>query len=199
MAAEGQSDRMASDMEMCMKWECVTEFLHVEKMAPTDIHWCLLNVCRDQTVDVSTVRLWVVRFSIGNSDMKDKPWSGQPHISVTSQKSVLISLSIADGAEYWLQCIGNDGGNVEISHILHHVVPAKEQKEHCMKVCQDLVNQYKAGSFLDCIVTSNEMCCHHYKPVSKQQSMEWWSEFPMKEEVQDAAFSGLRDLHWLLG
>ena len=39
MAAEGQSDRMASDMEACMKyyWMCVLEFLCVEKMAPTDI------------------------------------------------------------------------------------------------------------------------------------------------------------------
>ena len=36
--AEGQSDRMASDMEVWMKQRCVTEFLHVEKMAPTDIH-----------------------------------------------------------------------------------------------------------------------------------------------------------------
>ncbi|MEQ5179387.1 hypothetical protein [Proteus genomosp. 6] len=39
MVAEGQSDRMVSDMEVCMKQSCVTEFLHVEKMAPIDIHW----------------------------------------------------------------------------------------------------------------------------------------------------------------
>ena len=32
-AAEGQSDRMASDMEVHMKQKCVTEFLHMEKMA----------------------------------------------------------------------------------------------------------------------------------------------------------------------
>ena len=31
MAAEGQSDRMASDMEECMKQRGVTEFLHAEK------------------------------------------------------------------------------------------------------------------------------------------------------------------------
>jgi len=41
MAAEGQSDRMASDMEMRMKKRCISEVLHVEKMAPTDIHRCL--------------------------------------------------------------------------------------------------------------------------------------------------------------
>ena len=55
MAAEGQSDTMASDMEVCMKQRCVTEFLHAEKMAPTDIHLCLLNIYGDQRVDVSTM------------------------------------------------------------------------------------------------------------------------------------------------
>ena len=38
MAAEGQSDRMASDMEVHMKQGCRTEFLHVGKMAPLAIH-----------------------------------------------------------------------------------------------------------------------------------------------------------------
>jgi len=31
VAAEGQSDRMASDMEMQRKQRCVTEFFHGEK------------------------------------------------------------------------------------------------------------------------------------------------------------------------
>ena len=38
MAAEGQSDKMTSDMGVH-----VAEFLHAGKMAPTDIHWHLLN------------------------------------------------------------------------------------------------------------------------------------------------------------
>ena len=33
----GQSDRMASDMEVHMKQRCVIEFLYVEKIAPIDI------------------------------------------------------------------------------------------------------------------------------------------------------------------
>ena len=68
MAAEGQSDRMMSDMEVCMEQRCVTDFLHAEKMAPTDIHLHLLNIEGDQTVDVSTVRQWVVHFSSGDSN-----------------------------------------------------------------------------------------------------------------------------------
>ena len=67
MAAKGQSDRMAFNMEVWIEQLCVTEFFHPGKMARTDIHWCLLNVDRDQTVDVSTVRRWVVRFSNASS------------------------------------------------------------------------------------------------------------------------------------
>ena len=70
MAAERQSD-----MEACMRQRCVIEFLHVEKNSPADIHQCMLSVYGDQTVDVSTMRQWVVRFSNSNSAVKDKPHS----------------------------------------------------------------------------------------------------------------------------
>ena len=56
MAAEGQSDRMVSDVQVNMKKRCGIEFLHLEKMAPVDIHQCLLNIYGDQIVDVSTAR-----------------------------------------------------------------------------------------------------------------------------------------------
>ena len=53
MAAEGQSDKIVSDVEVCMKQKCGTEFLCVgeKKMAPIDIYSCLVNVYGDQTVD----------------------------------------------------------------------------------------------------------------------------------------------------
>ena len=38
---------------------------------------------RRQTVDVSTVRRWVARFSSGDSDVQDKPRSGRPCTAVT--------------------------------------------------------------------------------------------------------------------
>ena len=60
---------------------------------------------------------------------------------------------------------------------------AQEQKEHCVQVCQDLLNQYEAvgDSFLDHIITSDEMWCHYYKLESKQQSVEWQHvNFPSK-------------------
>ena len=50
-----QSDRIESDTETHRKQRSVTEFLHVEKIAPIDFHSHLLNVSGDQTVDVGAV------------------------------------------------------------------------------------------------------------------------------------------------
>ena len=54
MGAERQSGRIKSDMEAHMKQRCGTELLHAEKMAPFDIHQCLLNINGDQTANVSS-------------------------------------------------------------------------------------------------------------------------------------------------
>ena len=47
-----------SQTEWCLTWKqrCITEFLHVEKIALIDIHWCLLNVDGHKSVGASTVR-----------------------------------------------------------------------------------------------------------------------------------------------
>ena len=55
MGAEGQSDKMASDMEVCKKQSCRIELFLEENMAPTGIHQCLLNGYKCPTADVSTV------------------------------------------------------------------------------------------------------------------------------------------------
>jgi len=69
MAAEGHSDKVMSDLKVCMNQRC-TEFLHAEKNVPIDIHRLLLKVYVDQTVDVRTLRQWVVHFSSADSDVK---------------------------------------------------------------------------------------------------------------------------------
>ena len=53
---KGQSNKMASDMGVCMNQKCGTEFLHAEKMAPISIHHHLLNIYGDQTVDNQAAR-----------------------------------------------------------------------------------------------------------------------------------------------
>jgi len=67
MAAEGQPDKLVSDVEVCVTESCVTEFLHVKKIAPIDIYPPFLNRYLDQTVYVSTVRWWVMCFSSSDS------------------------------------------------------------------------------------------------------------------------------------
>ena len=64
MAAEGQCDKTTSDMGAHMEQRCVTEFLHVDKM----VLLIKIHIYEVQTVDVSTVRWWVVHFTSGNSD-----------------------------------------------------------------------------------------------------------------------------------
>jgi len=55
MAAKGQCDRKASDMEVCMKQRCVTELLHAETKC-THRHPPMLAESGDQTATVGTVR-----------------------------------------------------------------------------------------------------------------------------------------------
>lgn len=73
LAAEGHSDKMASDVEVHMKQSCVTELFHEENMAPIDSHQYLLNVYGDQTVSVGTVKQWVLCFSSSGSDSRSPP------------------------------------------------------------------------------------------------------------------------------
>jgi hypothetical protein len=95
-----QSYKMASHMEVRMKQTCVIEFLHAEKIAPNVIHRRLLNVYGDQTVDVSTVRRWVARFSSGDSDVKDKPRSGRPCTALTPRNEERLDQLIC--ANRWI-------------------------------------------------------------------------------------------------
>ena len=65
----------------CLTWKCrwskgVSLLLYAEKEAPIDIHQCLLNVSGDQTVDVSTLRQWVVCFSSSDSNSGHLYWCG---------------------------------------------------------------------------------------------------------------------------
>jgi len=68
MAAEGQTDKMVSDMEMHIEQKCDTEFLHVKKIAPSNNHQHSLSTDGDQAVDVSAVMWWVVHvtFTVKN-------------------------------------------------------------------------------------------------------------------------------------
>ena len=80
MAAERQSDKMASDMEVHLKQTCVNEFPHAERMSPTDTHsywqclWRPSSRCEHRGA---------VGFSSGDNVRKDKPCSGGPCTAVS--------------------------------------------------------------------------------------------------------------------
>jgi len=58
----------------CLFTRLLQDLLYREKMAPTDIHLHLLNVCRDQTLDVRTMSWWAVCFTSDNDcDNSDHP------------------------------------------------------------------------------------------------------------------------------
>jgi len=82
MTAERQSDKMASDMGVRMKQRDEIELLPVENKAPINILQHLLNLYEDQIVDVNSLKRWVVCFNSGDSDVKNKPCSRQPCMSV---------------------------------------------------------------------------------------------------------------------
>ena len=102
-------------------------------IAPTDIHWLLLNVNRDQTADVRTGKQWMVYFSSGTSDVKDKPHSRWPCTAAAPQNEesqwahpcemAEYKHGTVYRAEYWLWFMGNEGGNIGILQSLHQVDP----------------------------------------------------------------------------
>ena len=53
-----------------------------------------LNVSGDQNVNVSPVSRWVMHFSSGDSDMRDKPCSGQPCRFLWAQHAGSCSLLV---------------------------------------------------------------------------------------------------------
>ena len=98
-------------------------------------HWYPLMLAerfRDQPVDVSTVRWWVVCFSSGGSNMKGKLCSGWPCTAVTQwneahhHELVDYDERTVYRAEHQLQCIGNDSGTVGMSESLRQVGPTSD-------------------------------------------------------------------------
>ena len=142
---------MASDMEVRMKQRCVIEFLHAEKITPNDIHRRLLNVYGDQTVDASTVRRWVARFSIADSEMKDKPRSGRPCTAVTPRNEehldqliranrLITTRELCTELNIGFNALETLVATLEYRNVCARWVPrmlTQEHKENRMQVCQD--------------------------------------------------------------
>ena len=79
-----------------------------EESASVCCHQSLTGKCPsiygDQAADVSTVRWSVVCFSSGDSDMKDKPWSGWPGRVLQAQHAGSCSLLAKMHSYWWWLC-----------------------------------------------------------------------------------------------
>jgi len=84
-------------------------------MAPTDIHLHLLNVYGDQTVGMSTMRQWVVRFS---SDLND---SGSP-LLVQTVRSAAYRLLLIAGENAYLMVVTVEKLHVVAENLLNQIV-----------------------------------------------------------------------------
>lgn len=51
-----QAGERTSDMKACMAQRCIIQFFDTEMISLIDIHLCLINVYRDQTVDMNRVK-----------------------------------------------------------------------------------------------------------------------------------------------
>ena len=160
-----------------------------KKIALIDIHWHLLNAYRDQTVDTSTVRWWVMNFNSGDRDVKDKPranewpctaaipWNEEHLDQFVHAYWQLMSRELCMELSCSFSVLEIMVVTMKHCHVWATWVPkmlTQWQKEHHKQIYQDLLNQYEdeGNSFLDCITTGNEMWCHHYELESKQQSMD---------------------------
>ena len=109
MAAEGQSDTVASCMEVWMKQWNVIKFLYAENIAPIGIHWChgfmvnswqlvLAEHLGRPTNEPVDVRQWVVHF---NSSDSGSPPLVQVFTSMASRFLFIASKKcIANGGDY---------------------------------------------------------------------------------------------------
>ena len=112
--------QMVSDMEEQMKQSLEFNSSRWKKIVSIDICW---HRNGDQTIDVSIARWRVVCLYSGDSNMKDKLCSIHSCHTKKWRVSWLAHLhESADyiqeavwRAEYLLQCVGNDGGNIGTS------------------------------------------------------------------------------------
>lgn len=139
----------------------------MEKTTPTVVPQCLLNVGGDQAVDMSTLRRWVVHFSGGDSIVKDKPCTAviarhEDHLDQLIRTNwQIITRELCMERNISFSALETLVAVLEYCKVYARWIPQilTEKKKYHMQVCLDLLDQYEAegDSFLDCIITSDEM------------------------------------------
>jgi len=118
----------------------------------------LADVSGGQTVNVSTVRR-MVRFGCGDSNVKDKPRSGQLCTAVTLQNEEHLYQLIHANQQIMTRELCRELNisfsvlEMTLAMLEYHKICTKwvsqmltqKQKDYHLQVCQDLLNQCKAG------------------------------------------------------
>jgi len=188
MAAAGQSETIASDMEASMKQRCFSEFFSAKK---NGTHWHSLTLAehlwrpnsgREHSEAVSGAFQqwwqWCERqatFQVVMHSYHRTKWRPSPSVHLC--KLVDCNQVTVCGAEYQLQCIGNNSGNTGILQCLCQLGPTEAHTRTEWTLYTSASGPIESPQswrcFLHCINTSEEKWCYHYDLESKQQSVEW--------------------------
>jgi len=194
ITAEGQSDKITSNMELHMKQRCGVESMQIQKY--TRWHSFALNVYGDQTGPVSTVRWWVVHFSTDNSDVKEKP-SGCPGMhschsmkwrasqsarpcetmdydketvfSYYDKESVYFLLTVSVSRKQWWHCWGIRKFATDRSYRFSH----KNRKN---TICKFVSTCWTSTRLKVTVSWTDDMCSPHKKKfICSPQQVKWWA------------------------
>ncbi|PNF15930.1 hypothetical protein B7P43_G07488, partial [Cryptotermes secundus] len=83
-----------SDMSFCQR--AVIEFLVKEEIPAAEIHQRLQRAYGSVCMGASSVRRWVKHFKVGNTSIKDKPWSSSPRTASTECNKERVDEIIQD-------------------------------------------------------------------------------------------------------
>jgi len=186
----------------CLTWKCLwskgvslNSSMWMESITHTDIHWHLLNTDGDQTAAVSTVRWWVVWFRVVSAMWKTGyNLDGHSQLSLHIMNNVTISSSAQIGG-LWLE----NFVWIWISASVHWKWWWQQWKSQFIPGKSHICFHRRKNTTWS-LSEANEPIqdwrwqfpglnhywrtwCHHYKPKSKQQSIKWWHEFPIKGKV----------------
>jgi len=204
VAAQGQFDKMVSDMEVHVKQRDGTEFVHEEKMAPTDIHQHLVNVYGDQRwMWAQRGSVWCISAVAAMMWKRSHVRDGHTQLAHHKTKSISIGSSAqidrvwnqgtVHRAKYLLQCVENNGGSVEILQSLCQVGPtnAHTVTERTLYTSLSGPTELIQGQRLLFPGSHHYWWRHVVSPLQARVKITVnevvTSELPVEEKVQDAA------------
>jgi [histone H3]-lysine36 N-dimethyltransferase SETMAR len=181
---------MASRKESLLKQRSVIEFLL--KTGDNNallIHKKLMEVYKDDCMDISNVRRWLRHFRSGETSIFDQSRSGRPKNVLTDQNFAKLGKMIIDNRSLTtydiMQRLNCGKGSVlsmldqlEVRKVCSKWVPkllTKEMMNQRLSTCQDLLESFQncSGDFFQGVVTGDETWIFYYDPYSKRESMEW--------------------------